>query len=417
MSWSAEHSQKASKAEELFYLLKNLAGTNKVLDMEVVRATLCHTASAQSALYVGLKKLEEKGTIQLVMDTTYGRGRIAQVKLLQDEVSIPQGKRGRKPAQPAVAKNNEPVNPSPVRIFPCKLITPSIPPTPIAVVHPVTIDNKNRQSGAVVLIDENQIIASERDRNGLDPCAILEKIRQCLGVKVERVYFYYSEATEKQNRSAVANLVWLEHPLIRTVKTGSQPGAVDRRIKEDVSLWLRVDFVSTIVLGTADGGPDFLAAIEQIKSAGKKFVLLKLGGCFNSALRQSANALIDASALGARRRPFADIVAAAKKGDINREDQNTRLLLAIVRGVTEFFQTKNEGVNFGEIIEHTRSVIRGRREFDVFSYQDMREGLTALVQVGHLLLCKKERSGRHVYQLAYSNVLPWLKKIPASTLV
>lgn len=418
MSQPVDHNLQPSKAEELFYLLKSLAGTKDVLDMEVVRAASCPTASAQSALYARLNKLQEKGAVQLVMDTTYGRERIVQIRFLRDEISLPKGKPGRKPARLAMVESGKSEEPANAAVQPPLPVSQSpTPPTPAAPISPPALVQKDQRFGAVVLIDENQIIASERDSGRFDPCAILEKIRRCLQERIERIYFYCSEATERRARPAVESLIRLDHLSVRMIKTGSLKDMVDRRIREDVDLWSRVDFISTIVIGTADGGPDFLEAIKQIKRANKKFALVKLGGNFNSILRQFADVLIDASILGARRRPFEEIVAAAQAGTIHfkNKDEDTQFLLVIVHGLAEFFKNRSGGaVKFSEVIEYARSLVRKHREFDGFSEQDIREGLTVLVHVGHLLFWEKDKSGQNLYQLQPGSVSLWAKNERAS---
>lgn len=414
MSQSADYDPQPSKAEELFYLLKKLAGQDKILDMNVVRAATCPTISASSALYASLSKLKEKRAIELVMDITCGgRGRIVQIKLLQENISLPKGKPGRKPrlAKAENEKTREPISGA-VQLLPAAFKQEPLPlpnRTDTVSKQPVC---ESRKLGAVVLIDENQIIASERDSGKFDPCAVLEKIRRCLQENVERVYFYCSEATERRARPAIESLIRLDNSLIRMIKTGSMKDMVDRRIREDIELWSRIDAISTIVLGTADGGPDFRKAIEQIKQAGKKFVLLKIGSTFNFVLRQSADALIDASGVGAERRPFGEIVAAAQAGTLHYKykDENAQFLIAIVCGLVELFKNKSRGVQFSEVIEYIRPLVRKHREFDGFGEQDIREGLTTLVQVGRLLSWKKDESGKNIYKLLYSSTLLWVSK-------
>ena len=82
-----------SKAEELFYFLKKLAGSKNVLAMEEVQPLFNRTASTLVAFYIQLKKLEEQGAVERVYDVS-GRKRIGQIKLLREEISLPRGKGG-----------------------------------------------------------------------------------------------------------------------------------------------------------------------------------------------------------------------------------------------------------------------------------------------------------------------------------
>lgn len=58
----SQTSAKPSKAEELFYFLKKLAGSRNAIDMEEVRLRLL-SSTALSALYQNLKKLENSALL------------------------------------------------------------------------------------------------------------------------------------------------------------------------------------------------------------------------------------------------------------------------------------------------------------------------------------------------------------------
>src|SRR3989338_3371552 len=94
MNLSAMNTPKPTKAQELFYALKELANTMDVIEMEEVKLRL-PSLTASSAFYLRLEKLEEVGAIERIMDGNSLK-RIAQIRFLKDHVSIPQGKRGRK---------------------------------------------------------------------------------------------------------------------------------------------------------------------------------------------------------------------------------------------------------------------------------------------------------------------------------
>lgn len=405
MTDSVDRPSQPSKAEELFYFLKKLAGAKNVIDIEEVLPHLVPTPSARTTFYARLKQLEERGTIEQIMDITYTRPRISQIRFLKQEVSLPQGKRGRKPK--AVAPTVSPVSvrkPAPAAPLPSSI--PSLPPPAVLV--------STAPQGVVVFIDENQIIVTENEGRKFDTYAILEKIRKQAGEKIERVFIYCSEATERRNSVAFQSLFRLDNPLIRVVKTGSQSGVVDKRIREDMNLWSRIDLVSTIVLATSDGGPDFVEAISNVKLSGKKFVLLKTGGYFNNTLRQLADGrLIDASTLSLRRRPFAEIVSAAEDGNFWPDDQNSQFVLAMAMGLKNFFKSGKEA-HFAQILEHAQRTIRARREFDGFTNEDVREALDALVHKGHLLTGRKEQGSSRFCLSSRCKLLEVLEKsVPA----
>ncbi len=385
-----ENVVRPSKAEELFYSLKKLAGSREAVEMEEVRLKFSINPAKLATLYTGLKKLEEHGAIERVMGriTHYGRESITEVRFLKDQISIPQGKRGRKPG----SKNAKKEVSSSVQVAAPQISSAPVPKqlaTPLPVAVPVSISVPNKPQGVVVFIDENQVIALERDGRKLNFPYILEKVKKHAGEKIERVFFYCSEATEKYSRVMVQSLFRLDSSILRVIKTGSQPGVVDKRIREDIYLWSRVDLVSTIVLVTADGGPDFLEAIDRAKNCGKKLILLKLSGEFNRTLSQLADGLIDASTSSLRRRPFEQIVLEAKNGNLNYENHNTQFVTAIAICLKDFFQLNKEA-QFGGILEETERFIREIRLFDGFTDEDMREALDALIRQGHFLTCDKQ---------------------------
>ena len=369
--------------QELFFSLKMLAKGNKTLAIKELWVNLPSKFEPGPVFNKQLKQLEEAGMIRRVHTTTGLRGRppLTHVVLLREEFSLPK-------APPEQVK---PVS-SPVPAHQ-PVASVQVPPTPL----PPVVPAPSKPQGVAVFIDENQVIALERDGRKLNFFWILEKVRKCAGEKIERVFFYCSDATERQNRVAIQSLFRLDSSFLRVIKTGSQPGVVDKRIREDMWLWSRVDFVSTIVLATADGGPDFVEAIIQAKNAGKKLVLMKLSGVFNKTLSQLADSLIDASTSGLMRRPFEDIVLAAENGNLFLEDRNTQFVVAIAVSLKDFFNSTKD-VQFGEIIEHTRRFIREIRDFDGFTEEDMREALDALVQKGHLLTWNRQ-SGKNYYRL------------------
>lgn len=393
----SENVVRPSKAEELFNTLKALANSRPMIKMREVRTYLLSISFGSWRPY--LNKLVAQGAIELVIDASYKPNptRPSWLKFLRDNVSIPQGKRGRKPGSRNVKKEVLP----PVQVAAPKVLPVPVPnnlPTPLPASVPEAVFLPKKPQGIVVFIDENQLIALERDGRKLNFHYILEKVKKHAGEKIERVFFYCSEATERHNRVMVQSLCRLDSSLLRVIKTGSQPGVVDKRIREDIYLWSQVDLVSTIVLGTADGGQDFVEAINRAKNLGKKLVLLKLSGEFNRTLRQLAYGLIDASTSSLRRRPFEEIVLAAKNGNLNYENHNTQFVMAIAIGLSDFCKL-NKDVQFSEIIEHTRGFIRKMRSFDGFTDEDIREALDALIQKGHLLTCNKQ-FGKNFYQLA-----------------
>ncbi len=85
--------QPPSKTELFFYFLKKSAGTRDVVDKETAQRYFKHTTE----LYTSIKKLENLGAVRKIMDVAGDRRKIAQLRLLSADVSIPQGKRGRKP--------------------------------------------------------------------------------------------------------------------------------------------------------------------------------------------------------------------------------------------------------------------------------------------------------------------------------
>lgn len=365
---------RSSRAEKLFNTLKSLAGPRDVIDMEEVRAYFS-TSLTMAPVYMDIRKLEEQGAIERIMDTTSST-RIARLKFLKDKVSIPQGKRGRKSAAERVK----------ITVFEPNT-TPLLP-----VAKPVA------SSRVMVFIDENQLIMSEKECRKFSLDLVLEKVKQATCGEIERVFIYCSEATEKKNLPMVQSLFRPDSPLIRFVKTGSQPGVVDRRIREDMELWSRIDFVSTIVLGTADGGPDFLEAITKAKESGKKLFLLKTGGSFNATLRQLADALIDGTPPNPRRRSFEEIIVAAKDGDFHSGDLNSRFVLAVAMGLKNFFKS-GKAAKFVEIVQHIQTIVNTRKEFDGYTEQDLREVLSVLMRAERLLIWRTE-SGNKVFRLS-----------------
>ncbi len=383
-----------SKAEELFYFLRQLAGCQDVIDMEEVRRHFLRP-TALSALYLAIKKLEAHGAIERIMDGDSRGNSIARLKFLKTEVSILQGKRGRKPGSKNAKK--EALPPAEAVVAQQTSLSASISKQTAGVSIPL-VAKPAVSLRTVVFIDENQLIMSELEGRTFNLGLVLEKVKAEVGDEIERVFIYCSETTEKKNLPLAQSLFRQDRSLLRFVKTGSQPGVVDRRIREDIELWSRIDFVSTIVLGTADGGPDFLAAIAKVKESGKKLILLKAGGSFNTTLRRLANGLTDGSSPHPLRRSFEEIIVAVKDGDFYSGDLNSRLILVITLVLKEFFKTGKEA-QFGEIVQHIQTIIKARREFEGYAKQDLREAVNALIHTGRLLQWRRE-SGKNLYRLA-----------------
>ena len=394
-----------SKAQELFYFLKKLADSNGVINMEEARIAFSRTnpdlIANGTAFYSGLKKLEEHGAIKGLKGASSQR--IAQLKLLKEEISIPQGKRGRKPG--VKYPRREALPPASTVATPEPVVTPPTAPAPVmAAVAPVIKPaapppQPEASRGAVVFIDENQIIATLKAGLHFNLEAILEKVVQKLGCeKIERVFIYCSEATEVKAQTVIHGLSRLDNPLVRFVKTGSQPGVVDRRIKEDMELWSRVNFISTMVLATADGGPDFLQAITCVKKAGKKLALLKAAGSFTASLLKLADLVIDGSPPN-QHQPLTEIVVEATYGYFDPTKPNSRFVLAVTRCVVNFLRPRQNGTRFMEIEQYVHDHIRYQREFCHYSQQDVRDTLTTLNQKSGLLSCRNE-GGKNIYYLS-----------------
>ncbi|MDP3729201.1 MAG: NYN domain-containing protein [bacterium] len=184
-----------------------------------------------------------------------------------------------------------------------------------------------------VFIDENQIIDVKRTgahgRFGFDIDQIIrgieknEIVRQTLHEL--KVFIYFSTKTEKYSHHIFDNLFGVERLNVRYIKTGSTKDQVDRHIRDDIRFWLRYTTAQTFILGTSDGGEDFIQSIDEIKKAEKKVLLLDVTeqGYFNNTLKDRVDGLIFVQAMNNRYRRFfqvIDIVKAVRSLDTITED-------------------------------------------------------------------------------------------------
>lgn len=399
---------KPAANQQLLSFLRQLAGDKNVLEITEVRSHFSSKA-ALITLNKQLITLEELGLVERIFGHSGRQGRppLVQVRLLQADVSASKSDVGDKPVVSTRAQT-ESAKPEQTKLA-AQPTLPSAPqskplPVPAPPVSQPVVSGGNAQLGAVVFIDENQLIGLEMEGRRFVFHPILDKIKRETGQNVERVFVYYSEATERRYLSMAQSLFQQDSPILRLMKIGSKKDMADRRIREDIALWSRINLVSTIVLGTSDGGQDFLEAIDTIKNSGKKFVLLKTGRNFNSKLRQLADSLIDVETISMLRRPFEKIILEAVQGEFDSHDLNSRFVLAIVMGVKGFFNSVRVAEHL-EIFQGIRVVIRARREFDGFTDQDIHEAMHMLRQIGQLFIYRKLESGRSAYHLSFNCAL------------
>ena len=363
-----QNSKISSKAEELFYILQKLADEQAVVDMEYVRSRF------KNVPYADIEKLEKSGAIHRIVQPASGvKSKLVGLRLLKDKVSIPQGKRGRKPKVEAGV-----LHPSPKQVAVVPAVSPAL-------------------KRAVVFLDENQVIIPLKDGIGLDFKVILQKVRDVGPQEVMRLFVYCSKLTEERYPKIMREIFCLDDPVIRFIKTGNSPDEVDRQIKEDVILWSRVDFVDTIVLGTSDGGPDFQVAIDEAKKAGKKLMLLKTGASFNSALVAKCDVRIDASLIHPLRHEFERIVRAVNRREFLPPDINLLFFAEVAANVGKFFQSTKEA-NFMEMVRWISQSMEGK--FNGYSEADVKEALDVMNKLAQILVWG-HKNGKNIYKFSF----------------
>lgn len=373
-------------AEQLFYLFKAMAGDEKEITDPLKAAHPFY--GKQSALRY-INQLEELGAVERV--TGRGRGNpIIGLKLLKEDISIPLGKRGRKSGEKPQTREEQPPSPTPVRIAERDKEKSDIEAleTIESLLKSTGLDEQaTANKRAVVFIDENELIRADEDGIDFDIDKTIEKIGLA-GYEIAKVFVYVSEETEKQHLFTARRLWQNEDQRLRYIKTANGQDAADKCIKEDIFTWLQNSAIGAIVLSTADGGPDFLEAIEAIKKAGKKFVLLKAASTFNKTLVGLSDEAINATPPNPRRNSFREIVEAANYGNFYSQDKNSRFVQEVARGISSFFATAKEG-RFMQIVEHACKRIGNDPEFKAYVLDDVREALTALVKTGQALIWRR----------------------------
>lgn len=359
-----------AKAEQLFYLLKALATDNIV--HSPTDAVQPHFT--KPTVYTYFRRLEEAGAILRVVN---GKS-IAQIKLLKDEVSIPLGRRGRKPgAKPNNNKNDTDVN----------------------LEAPAKTDLKEiKRSRAVAFIDENQLI--QADKSGLEFSLpkIVKAINDNIG-ELQRIYVYISEVTERNNKTAAERIFGCDDPRVRYIKTGNQPDMADRRIKEDMIFWSQNNLADVFVLATADGGPDFMDAISEVKNNDHLLVIMKIAGNASHKLMAKADYSITVQMETPRSNIFARIVEEANGGKFNEHDRNSLFVLTVFMGLNEFFQSAKEG-QFMRIVGFIYdNIVSKMREFDDYGRFDVRDVLGAIANLGDGLVWRRDEEEKKMYSL------------------
>ena len=198
-------------------------------------------------------------------------------------------------------------------------------------------DSIKKKDRVLVFIDlENQIMRAKEDGTEIKLPHSLEVLKNHLGCAPDRVFLYTSRKSEESLRFTFDEMLRIDDPTIRYVKSSDGKDAVDKLIRCDTEFFLKDETYTVFVLSTHDGGEEFLTAISAIKKAGKKFFLLRLAGFANHALGALADEQINAIYYPSERRNRKEIfdlyVQRASYGEASSGEE-WEFLLDVVRGI------------------------------------------------------------------------------------
>ncbi|MDE2001715.1 MAG: NYN domain-containing protein [Patescibacteria group bacterium] len=358
-----------AKAEQVFYLLKALQTKNSWGKLDVVSpmAKLREHFSV-STIHSSLKKLEELGLIRRNLGeglAGHFRSRcIYSIELLKEDASVPMGKRGPKPGSKKV---------------------------------PVTKAAPAKET--LVFLDENEFIRAKLSGISFRLGEILDRLSKRLGCNPARVFIYISEKTELRHFKELRELYASGRAEVRYIKTESLPGEVDRRMRDDISLWSRSDAIGRIVLGTADGGPEFQSAIRSAKEHGKEVMLLEAAGVFNESLLARADERINVTAQNPLSEEFKGLVTEirlSKRAD--RRNQNVKFIAEVAVKMHSFLLRMSEA-RFMKILNAVWEEMRMEWSSKGYSSDDAKSAIMALVHQGYALRWDKstnQAGGREI---------------------
>jgi len=258
---------------------------------------------------------------------------------------------------------------------------------------------RSSTKGTLVFLDENEFIRASRNGIAFDLNDILNRASKKIGAKLLRVFVYISEKTEMRRPLEARKLFSSERSEIRYMKTANSPGEVDRKMRDDIALWSRTGIVDRIVLGTADGGPEFQSAIKEAKANGMEVILLEAAGVFNQSLSSQVHSRIDATAKNPRDEEFRELVSEARVYQkVDRRSPNARFLSAVAAELRFFFRQEEE-VRFMKMVDWVWAKLKPEWHSKGYSFDDVKAAISALQHLGYALRWDKqydEKTGREV---------------------
>jgi len=360
-----------AKAEQLFYLLKLIAGNGKIIEkpFEAVRKYFTKIVA-----YRYVNQLEEIGAIQRVMGGWRNK-EIIELRLLKDDVVIALKKRGRKPGS-----GKKSVAPSE-----CDCVKQPVKNPEIQI---------NHRKRIIVFIDENELIRVLQNGIAFDLDSILEEIKQRLpGHDLIRVFVYISAKTEDYHREAAKTLFIPDRPLVRYIKTGNQPDVVDRRMREDMIFWSENNLADIFLLATADGGLDFQLAVATIKHQDHKVMILEAAGVVGRMIARNAQGVINVTPLNPRAKAFHDVVNRALTNSINKDEEHAGFVSAVAEALHSYLERKEES-RFMDILTAVWSRLMLQWSPRKYTHDDVKTVLNSLIHDGKALFWNMEQYGK-----------------------
>ena len=354
------------RAEQLFYLFKALRkNPDGRLAVSSPIAAVRKWFSAP-AVYSGIRQLENLGVVEAVLGGWRGR-EIVELRFLKEDLSIPRKKRARKVPLQSETK------------------APEVEAAAPENVQPVF-------RGVLAFVDlENALITAKNTGTKIDLAYALRKIRQKAVSDQQtllRIFLYFSEGTERNFGPEIFSYLGLEPETLRFVKTANGPDSVDRRICEDMLLFLNFGFGGIFVLSTNDGGKHFSSAVETVKKAGKKIVLVTLAGAINHSLAAKTDIQVKAVPQNPRGRDFAEIIRAVRFSTaLTRRLESGVDIEFLGRIAEELLDLLNDGRRdrFLRIVEELWRSLSSVWAMRGYTQDDCREAVSMLKKVGRVL--------------------------------